>query len=88
MPDRPEPVPARNGTTLDGAISPEERSRILTTFVAGQVDQGYLLESQTDTEAVLTTRGPKRWFGLRGRMPGSRRRVTIDEHGRMKTRKE
>ncbi len=87
MPDGLHAVPAANGAALDGAISSEERTRILTTLVAEKVDQGYLLESQTDTEAVITAQGRTRWFGLRGRLPGSRRRISVDEHGRPSTRR-
>ena len=87
MPGPIETVPATNGAALGAAVSPEERKQRLSTFVAEKVEQGYVVESQTDTEAVLSTVGRTRWFGLRGRMPGSRRRITVDEQGRPSTRK-
>ena len=65
----------------------DERKRKLSLILATKVDQGYTIESQTDTDAVLTARGRRLWFGLRGHAPGSRQRIAIDEQGRSTTRK-
>jgi hypothetical protein len=79
--------------TVDGSpahltsITLDERKRRLSGILEAKVEQGYVIESQTDTEAVLATAGRSRWFGLRGHAPGSRQRIAIDEQGRSSTRK-
>src|SRR3954451_15971934 len=69
------------------SITVDERKRKLSLILANKVEQGYTIESQTDTDAVLETRGRSRWFGLRGRAPGSRQQISIDGQGRSTTRK-
>lgn len=80
-------VPAVAASPMPTAISLDERQRRLSRILEAKVEQGYTIESQTDTDAVLTTRGRSLWFGLRGHAPGSRERIAIDEHGRSTTRK-
>lgn len=52
--------------------------------LAAKIEQGYEVESQSDTEAVLVTRGRRRRF--RPSVAGKRQRISIDEEGRMTTR--
>jgi len=57
-------------------------------MLKGKVAQGYSIESQGDTEAVLFTQGRRRWFGLfAGRGVGARQMISIDDQGVSKTRK-
>jgi hypothetical protein len=47
-----------------------------------KLGQGYLIESQCDTEAVLFIRGRRRWFGLfAGSGEGVRQIISVDEQG-------
>ena len=50
-------------------------------------EQGYRIESQSDTEAVLFTQGRGHWFGLFGRGEGARQMISVDEHGAANTGK-
>jgi hypothetical protein len=53
-----------------------------------KLEQGYCIESQGDTEAVLFTPDRRRWFGLfAGRGRGDRQTISIDDQGVSKTRK-
>jgi hypothetical protein len=58
----------------------ELRKEKFAGLLATKVEQGYDIESQGDTEAVLVTRGRKRLF--RSPMAGKRQRISIDEQGR------
>lgn len=83
-----QPQDTTNATKLQPAAgAPDAASPELARILSEKLAQGYLIESQTGTEAVLFTLGRKRWYGLRGRDPGTRQRVTIDNQGRAKTRK-
>jgi hypothetical protein len=53
-------------------------------MLAAKIEQGYEVESQSDTEAVLVTRGRRRRF--RPSVAGKRQRISIDEEGRLTTR--
>jgi len=52
-----------------------------------KLEQGYRIESQGDTEAVLFTQGSRHWFGLFGRGEGARQMISVDEHSAANTRK-
>lgn len=53
-----------------------------------KLEQGYGIESQGDTEAVLFTRGRRTWFGLfAGPGAGGRQMISVDDQGAAKTRK-
>jgi hypothetical protein len=69
------------------SVTRDERKRKLSLILATKVEQGYIIESQTDTDAVITTRGRRLWLGLRGHAPGKSQRIAIDEEGRSTTRK-
>jgi hypothetical protein len=54
-------------------------------MIAGKIAQGYEVESQSDSEAVLVTRGRRRMF--RPSLGGKRQHISINEHGRLSTRR-
>jgi hypothetical protein len=63
-------------------MSTAERTEKLELLIAKKLQQGYWVESQGDTEAVLVSLGPRRWFGRRGpRQENTRETVTVDEQG-------
>jgi hypothetical protein len=67
-------------------LSTTERKRLLAEVLATKTEQGYRIESQTDTEATLTTQGRRRWFGMVGSDTETRQITSIDEQGRARTR--
>jgi hypothetical protein len=70
--------------------SPEEetdsREAAFALALASKLEQGYHLESQGKTDAVLFTKGRRRWFGLVAGPQGRRRRIALEEDGRVSTR--
>ena len=75
------------GTT--DASPPEEthsREAAFALALAAKLEQGYHLESQGKTDAVLFTKGRRRWFGLVAGEPGRRRRIALEADGRVSTR--
>ena len=82
MAEAPTAVVSGNGTPappFDAAK--QELARTLRTKRA----QGYEVESETDTRAVLVMKGRSRWFGL-SNTPSVRYEVTI-EGGSAKSRR-
>jgi hypothetical protein len=75
-----------NGSALtDGTERPSDRRKqALGELIAAKLAQGYEVETQSDTEAVLVTRGRRRRF--RTSLAGKRQRISIDETGRPRTR--
>jgi hypothetical protein len=71
-----------DGTALD-PIEPELRKKEFAGLLAAKIEQGYDVESQGDTEAVIVTRGRRRRF--RSQMVGKRQRIAIDDRGRTTT---
>jgi hypothetical protein len=67
-------------------LSTSERKLRLAEILVSKTAQGYRIESQTDTEATLTTKGPRRWFGMVGSNTETREITSIDEQGRTRTR--
>jgi hypothetical protein len=63
--------------------TPTERRDQFAQLLATKVEQGYDVESQGDTEAVIATRGRQRRF--RSQTVGKRQRIAIDEQGRVTT---
>jgi len=63
--------------------APTERRDQFAQLLATKVEQGYDVESQGDTEAVIATRGRQRRF--RSQTVGKRQRIAIDEQGRVTT---
>jgi hypothetical protein len=62
-------------------VSTAERTEKLELLIAEKLQQGYWVESQGDTEAVLVSHGPRRWFGRGPRQENTRETVTVDEQG-------
>jgi hypothetical protein len=72
-------------TPIDGAEPPSDRQKQeFSAMLAEKIAQGYDVESQSDIEAVLVTRGRRRRFG--SSVAGKRQRISIDEQGRLSTR--
>ena len=67
-------------------LSTAERKVRLAAVLVAKTEQGYEIESQTDTEAVLVTKGRKRWFGMGGNNSSTRQVTSIDEQGNARTR--
>ena len=76
-------VPAADGTAFD-AIEPALRKEKFAAMLAAKVEQGYEVESQGETEAVVTTRGRRRRF--HAQIVGKRQRISIDERGLLQSR--
>jgi hypothetical protein len=82
---------AREGAVVTGSVretpsepplSTAERTEKLELLIAKKLQHGYWVESQGDTEAVLVSLGPRRWFGRVGpHSQNTREAVTIDEQG-------
>jgi len=68
-------------------LSTSERKLRLAEILVVKTEQGYRIESQTDTEATLTTKGHRRWFGMLGSNIETREITSIDEQGRTRTRR-
>jgi hypothetical protein len=65
----------------------DARKQKLAQMLEVKLEQGYRIESQGDTEAVLVMQGRRPWIGLFGRGEAVRQIVSIDEQGAQKTRK-
>ena len=78
-----------NGATAvaEPEISLEQRKDQLVEVLRQKAEQGYVIESQADTEAILVSKGrPSKWFGLVGGGHDARQSVSIDGQGRAITR--
>jgi hypothetical protein len=65
----------------------DARRQKLAEMLKVKLEQGYRIESQGDTEAVLFTKGQRNWFGLFGSGEGARQIISVDDQGTAKTRK-
>jgi hypothetical protein len=66
----------------------DARKQKLGQMLETKLEQGYRIESQTDTEAVLFTEGRRSWFGMFGSSAGGARLIiSVDEQGAAKTQK-
>jgi hypothetical protein len=74
------------GRTADGTLSLEERKQRLSASLDKKVEQGYRIESQTDTTATVVTKGHRRWFGMVSGGADTRQTISMDELGRTTTR--
>ena len=81
-------LPSPNGArpAPDSLVSLDQRKERLAQALDKKVEQGYQIESQTDTDAILVTRGRRRWFGILASDAGTRQSTSIDEQGRTTTR--
>ncbi len=77
-----------NGTVSAAAaqVSLEQRRQQLVETLRKKVEQGYLVESQADTEAILISKGRRRRFGLGEARPDTRQLISIDGQGCASTR--
>ena len=78
-----EPHPDRNGIPPTPTPALAERREKFEQLLATKLAQGYDVESQGETEAVVVTRGRRRRF--RSETVGNRQRIGIDEQGRVTT---
>jgi hypothetical protein len=61
----------------------EGQSEALAEAIAAKLQDGYWVESQSESEARLVLIGRKRWFGLfGGRLPERREVMRIGDDGR------
>jgi hypothetical protein len=65
----------------------DTRKQKLAQMLKVKLEQGYRIESQGDTEAVLFVHGPRRWFGLIGNDERTRQIISVDEQCATSTRK-
>jgi hypothetical protein len=66
----------------------DTRKQKFAQMLKVKLEQGYRIESQGETEAVLFTRGRRSWFGLlAGRGEGGRQMISVDDQGAATTRK-
>jgi hypothetical protein len=77
-------VVSGNGTPAPSPLNPvkQELARTLQTKLA----QGFEVESETDTKAVLVMKGRRRWFGLSNGV-SVRYEITVDDRGRANSRR-
>ena len=71
---------------VDLPLTVDQRKQLLAATLEKKVEQGYQIESQTDTAATVITKGHRRWFGMSAGGAGSRQTVSIDDQGRTTTR--
>jgi hypothetical protein len=67
-------------------LSLEQRKELFAETLRRKLEQGYEVESQTETEAILVTKGRRRWPGILGSKPDTRQSTSIDEKGQTTTR--
>jgi hypothetical protein len=85
--ERPvEPTAAGAPVLEPPSLSTADRKARLAEVLVKKTAQGYVIESQTDTEAILVTKGRKRWFGMGANSASSRQITSIDEQGNARTR--
>jgi hypothetical protein len=63
----------------------ESREQIFARVLEAKLGQGYHLESRNTTDAVIFTKGRRKWFGLVAGGPGRRRRISLDPDGGLTT---
>jgi hypothetical protein len=70
--------------------SPQEETDAREAFfalrLAAKVEQGYHLESQGKTDAIIFTNGRRRWFGLIAGADGKRERIALEADGSISTK--
>jgi hypothetical protein len=77
------PLPATDAAVQELTDS---REAAFELALASKVEQGYHIESQGKTDAVIFTNGRRRWFGLVAGPQGRRRRVALEDDGSVSTR--
>jgi len=77
--------PSHDARAAKFPLSTSDRKLRLAGVLATKTEQGYRVESQTDTEAVLVMKSQRRWFGLVGGSRETRQITSVDEQGRTRT---
>ena len=67
-------------------LTTADRKARLADVLVAKTEQGYEIESQTDTEATLVTKGRRRWLGIGANAAETRQIISIDELGDTITR--
>ena len=71
----------------DLPLSVDQRKQRLAATLEKKVEQGYQIESQTETAATVVTKGHRRrWFGMIAGGTDTRQTLSIDDQGRITTR--
>jgi hypothetical protein len=88
QPSQPLNARAEASVVESPQLSMTERKRRLAEILVAKTEQGYRIESQTDTDATLMMKGRRRrrWFGMGGSNTETRQITSIDEQGRARTR--
>ena len=77
------PAGSQNGTP---APPPDARKEQLSRTLYQKLAQGFEIESESETKAVVVMKGRRRWFGL-ANAPSARHEVTVDEAGNATSRR-
>jgi hypothetical protein len=78
---------SRNGTPAPSPLETSDaRKQGLARTLQRKRSEGFEIESQTDTQAVLVMKGRRRWFGLTN-AASVRYEVTVDEAGSATSRR-
>jgi hypothetical protein len=83
MTDATLPVPTTDASPQEET---DAREAAFALTLAAKLEQGYTLESQGKTEAILFTKGRRRWFGLIAGPEGRRRRIALEADGSVSNR--
>ena len=84
MTDAPVAAGFSNGTPAQS--SPAPRKQELARALDQKRAEGFEVESESATQAVLVMKGRRRWFGLSD-SASVRYEVSVDEGGRAKSRR-
>ena len=83
MTDATLPAPTTDDSPQEEA---DAREAAFAQALAAKVEQGYQIESQGKTDAIIFTNGRRRWFGLIAGPNGQRRRIALEADGSISTR--
>lgn len=87
MVEAPAAARSRNGTPVQSSRErADARKQELARALHQKLAQGFTIESESDTQAVLVMKGRRRWFGLTN-APSARYEVTVNEGGRATSRR-
>lgn len=87
MAEAPAATRSANGTVASAPAGvPTTQSATLARTLERKVEQGYTIESETDKQAILVMKGRRRWLGL-SNAPSARYEVTVDDGGRVTSRR-
>jgi hypothetical protein len=83
----PAATRSNNGTPVRTPASRSDaRKQGLARTLEQKLEQGFTIECESDTQAVLVMKGRRRWFGL-ANSPSVRYEVSVDEGGRATSRR-